>query len=67
VNTADRRTLLRIPGIGPTTADRVLRARRQGTLRDLSHLRQLGIFVQRAAPFVLVDGRQSPRQLTFWA
>ncbi|MBN1247063.1 MAG: radical SAM protein [Anaerolineae bacterium] len=67
VNTADRRQLLRIPGIGPTTADRILSARRQGTLRDLSHLRQLGIQVGRAAPFVLLDGHQAPRQLTFWS
>lgn len=66
VNSADRTLLLRVPGIGPITADRIVRARRQGRLTDLSHLRSLGIAVQRAAPFVLLDGRQSPRQLVFW-
>ncbi len=67
VNTAERTVLLRVPGIGPQSADRILKARRQGTLRDLSHLRQLGIAVKRVAPFVLVDGRAAPRQLPLFA
>ena len=67
VNTADRAALLRVPGIGPTIADRIMRARRQGTLCELSHLRQLGAAPARLAPFVLLDGRQTPRQLTLWA
>ncbi|MGC9348478.1 MAG: radical SAM protein [Anaerolineae bacterium] len=66
VNTADRSSLLRIPGIGPKGADRILSARRQGMLNDLSHLRQLGISVKRAAPFVLLDGHRPPRQLSLW-
>lgn len=66
INTADRTLLLRIPGIGPKSADRILSARRQGTLNDLSHLRKLGISVKRAAPFVLLGGRQPPRQLSLW-
>ena len=66
VNTADRASLLRIPGIGPTMADRILRARRGGTLSELSHLRQLGVSTKRVAPFILLDGRQAPRQLRLW-
>jgi predicted DNA-binding helix-hairpin-helix protein len=66
VNTADRPQLLRIPGVGPKSADRILQARRMGRLSDLSHLRKLGISVKRAAPFVLLDGRRAPRQLTLW-
>jgi len=67
VNTADRRDLLRVPGIGPKGAERVLRERRRGRLRDLSDLRKLGIVAQRAAPFVLLDGHRPPRQLTLWS
>jgi predicted DNA-binding helix-hairpin-helix protein len=66
VNTADRLSLLRIPGIGPKSADRILSARRQGALNDLIHLRKLGISVKRAAPFLLLDGRRPPRQLGLW-
>lgn len=67
LNTADRKMLLRIPGIGPVSADRIVRARHQGTLRHLSDLGKLGIATKRAAPFILLDGRQSPRQLSFFA
>ncbi len=66
VNTADRRLLIRVPGIGPVTADRVMQARRKGRLTDASHLRSLGIVVQRAMPFVLLDGHQVPYQLSLW-
>lgn len=64
LNTAERRDLLRVPGIGPKGAERVLEARRQGKLRDLSNLSKLGIVAQRTAPFILLDGRRPPRQLS---
>lgn len=66
VNTADRRELVRVPGIGPKGAERVLTARRQGKLRALSDLSKLGIRARRAAPFILLDGRRPPRQLSLW-
>jgi predicted DNA-binding helix-hairpin-helix protein len=66
VNTAARRDLLRVPGIGPKGADRVLAARRQGKLRSLSDLGKLGIVTKRTAPFILLDGRRPPRQLSLW-
>jgi predicted DNA-binding helix-hairpin-helix protein len=66
VNTASRRELLRVPGIGPKSVDRVLTARRQGKLRDLSDLGKLGIATKRTAPFILLDGRRPPRQLSLW-
>lgn len=63
INRADKRELMRIPGIGPKGAEAILKARREGRLRELSNLRKLGIAVQRAAPFVLVNGRRSPQQI----
>lgn len=67
VNTASRQELLRVPGIGPKSADRIRKARRQGRLRDVSELSKLGISAKRSAPFVLLNGRRPPRQLSFWA
>jgi predicted DNA-binding helix-hairpin-helix protein len=67
VNRASRRELLRVPGIGPRSADAILGARRQGHVRDLGALRALGAVASRAAPFVLFDGRRPPRQLGFWS
>jgi predicted DNA-binding helix-hairpin-helix protein len=66
VNTASRRDLLRVPGIGPKGADKLLRERRRGRLRDLADLRKLGIATKRIAPFILLDGRRPPHQLLLW-
>jgi predicted DNA-binding helix-hairpin-helix protein len=66
VNTTSRQDLLRVPGIGPKSADKLLAARRQGRLRNLSDLGKLGISTQRTAPFILLDGRRPPRQLSLW-
>lgn len=66
INKADRRDLLRIPGIGPKGADAILQARRTSKLRDLTALRKLGIVVTRIAPFVLLDGRRVESQLTMF-
>ncbi|MGC9400371.1 MAG: radical SAM protein [Anaerolineae bacterium] len=63
INRADRETLLRVPGIGIKSADRILAARRQGTLRDLGQLRRLHVPAQRAAPFILLDGKRPAHQL----
>src|SRR6266498_5522832 len=63
INKAERRELLRIPGIGPKGADAILQARRKSKLRDLTALRKLGIVVTRVAPFVLLDGKRVESQL----
>ncbi len=56
---ADRRQLLRIPGIGPIGANAIIQARQQGRLTDLAHLRKLNIRVpEQAAPYILLDGHR---------
>ncbi len=60
---ADRTQLLRVPGIGPKGVEAILRARRQGRLADLSHLARIGVQANRAAPYILLDGRRPPLQL----
>ncbi len=63
LNRADRRELLRVPGIGPRTADTLLAARRQHNIRDLSQLKKLGVHAGRAAPFILLEGNRPVQQL----
>ena len=60
------RQLLRIPGIRPKTADKIIAARREARLRDIAQLRALGVTTSWAAPYVLLDGRHTPRQLSLW-
>jgi len=66
VNRAEKRELLRIPGIGLKGAEAILSARRMTRLRDLSSLGKLGIIVARAAPFLLIDGRRPAGQLALF-
>ena len=65
INRASREELLRIPGIGPKSVEIILNARRERRLSDLSVLGKLGILAQRAAPFILLDGKRPERQLVF--
>ena len=66
INRAERRELLRVPGIGPKTADAILEARRGGKLRDLAALKKLGVFVLRVAPFIVLDGKRTEQQLSLF-
>jgi predicted DNA-binding helix-hairpin-helix protein len=66
LNRASREQLLRIPGIGPKSADKILAARRETRLRDLSQLKSLGVTTGWAAPYVLLDGRRAVVQLGLW-
>jgi predicted DNA-binding helix-hairpin-helix protein len=63
INRASQQELLRVPGIGPKSAQRIVTARRQGKLRDLQDLRAIGIQTKRLSPFVLLDGKRPLRQL----
>ncbi len=63
LNRAGRSELLRVPGIGPKTAETILTARRLGRLANLEQLRHLGAQAGRAAPYILLDGRRPAYQL----
>ncbi len=66
LNRASREQLLRIPGIGPLSATRILQARRADKFLTIEQLARIGADEKRAAPFVLLGGRQPVRQLTLW-
>ena len=57
VNTAPFEMLLRVPGIGVTSAKRIIRARRHATI-TFEGLRRLGAVVKRARFFVTCDGKR---------
>ena len=56
IMSADLERLLRVPGIGPTGARRILSARRTGLLR-FGDLHKMGIVLKRAQFFILCGGR----------
>lgn len=66
INKAEKRDLIKIPGIGLKGADAILNARRMNKLRDLSSLKKLGVVAERAAPYLLMDGRKMAAQLSLF-
>ncbi|MDQ3996103.1 MAG: helix-hairpin-helix domain-containing protein [Gemmatimonadota bacterium] len=72
IRTASPLELLRVPGVGPATARRIVAERGAMRLRDLADVRRLGVITGRAAGFLTLGGRrlQTTRwteQLGFWA
>ncbi|MFN3420544.1 MAG: radical SAM protein [Armatimonadota bacterium] len=57
VTRAEREELLRVPGIGPATAERLLKARKEGVLLTANDLQRLGVHLKRAAPFLTLWGK----------
>lgn len=56
INTAPKAVLLRIPGIGPKSALRILSARRQQHL-GMAELKRMGVVLKRAQYFITCNGR----------
>jgi predicted DNA-binding helix-hairpin-helix protein len=52
---ADRQSLLRVPGIGPVTAGRILQTRREGVLRGLRDVGLRGERLAKARSYVVME------------
>ncbi|ERT49510.1 putative DNA modification/repair radical SAM protein [Fusobacterium polymorphum] len=55
INKATYRELLRVPGIGVTSAKRIVMTRKYSTIR-YEHLKKLGVVIKRAKYFITVNG-----------
>lgn len=63
--------LVRVPGIGPRSARRIVNERRSAVIRGLSDLRQFGVVTTRAGGFLTLRGRRLQavrwsQQLALW-
>lgn len=56
VNTADYEELLRVPGIGLTYAQKIIRARRYGTVTHQT-LRKIGVALKKSSYFLTCNGK----------
>ncbi|MDO4304894.1 MAG: putative DNA modification/repair radical SAM protein [Bacillota bacterium] len=56
INRADYQTILRVPGIGVKSAQRIVRARRNGNLR-FEDLKKIGVTLKRALYFITCNGK----------
>jgi len=71
LNRATYQQLLRVPGLGPIVARRIVHERRRTVLRGLADLRKLGAVISRAAGFLTLNGKRlAPErwmeQLALW-
>jgi probable DNA metabolism protein len=55
INAADREMILRVPGIGLKSANRIVSLRRRGRIR-FEHLKQMGVIVARAQSYIRCEG-----------
>jgi len=62
INQADYFTLLRIPGIGPVSAKKILEKRKRGKITSFQELKELGIHLKRSLPFITVNGKRERRK-----
>ena len=58
INRASVAELLRIPGIGPRSAKRIVWLRRENRFRSVEDLARIGVVTKRALPFILVAGKK---------
>ena len=62
INEASYGELLRVPGIGETSARRIINLRRANQkIKDYKDLHRLGAVVKRARPFLVFNGKQDSR------
>jgi predicted DNA-binding helix-hairpin-helix protein len=56
VNRASYEELLRVPGIGPISAKRIVEARREHSIFSLEQLKRMRVITGRAVPFIWFQG-----------
>lgn len=66
VNQAGYNDLIRVPGIGPASAKRIVDARQNCTINSLEQLRKIRVVIKRAAPYIRFNGMLDwEKQLSF--
>lgn len=64
VNKATRQELMRVPGIGPKSAESIVQQRRKGTFTEISHLKHAGVRdFEKSAPYILLNGKMPAQQM----
>jgi predicted DNA-binding helix-hairpin-helix protein len=56
INRASYEELLRVPGIGPVSAGRIIQVRSEHSIFSLEQLKKMGVLTKRALPFIWFQG-----------
>jgi len=66
INAASYDELIRVPGIGPVSAQRIIEVRQEHSIFSMEQLKKMRIIVKRAAPFIWFKGMLAwEKQLSF--
>jgi predicted DNA-binding helix-hairpin-helix protein len=66
INKASYDELLRVPGIGPVSAQRIVEVRKDRSIFSMEQLRKMGVVTQRAAPYIWFKGMlEIEKQMSF--
>lgn len=65
MDTASYGELIRVPGIGPVSAQRIVAARREHRIESLDELKKMRVVTRHAAPFLWFKGAERVKQLSF--
>jgi predicted DNA-binding helix-hairpin-helix protein len=66
INSASLSDLLRIPGIGPKSAQQIIQNRKLQKFRSLDDLNRIHINPTKLSEYILLDGKQPSKQLSFF-
>jgi len=65
VNEAEFHELIRVPGIGPKTAKKIIATRKHERLETRKQMQQAGIILKRAEPFLEINGYRQKMMMEF--
>ncbi|HBG74539.1 MAG: hypothetical protein A2X25_10940 [Chloroflexi bacterium GWB2_49_20] len=63
INQATIQELMKVPGIGSSGAEKILKYRYTHKLKDISIIQKLGLNQERITPFILIDGKRPVFQI----
>lgn len=66
INSAEETELLKVPGIGPTAAKRIIATRTLNPFRNIAELKRTGAWTARAAGYVEFSGKKDPDDEQGW-
>jgi predicted DNA-binding helix-hairpin-helix protein len=58
INHADKQHLLRVPGIGPLSAQRIIAQRRSAPFHQVEELKTAGVITGSASPYIVFSGKR---------
>lgn len=66
INNAPFKELIRVPGIGPKSARRIISIRKKMPFKKLEDLQKLGVVIKRAEPYIKLEGAYQNSLDNYW-